>query len=364
MERHSHRRRSQGKVQVKLEDQVGSPDQSLTSRVLQVPVNLFFDLLSTAFRLLRPLVPYIVPLAIAGFIIPVLVLFSASAGWYVWKNVAVGWETELYLQYGDGPVPYAETALPPLVPLQPYDISLRLVVPATESNYALGNFMSSLRLTSPANETLTSVRRPALVLPPSKKLPIPFFSSKPDTTGVELHLLSSFVPGARNTFARVELGRNDAWKSIGSGQGRELTVVSASLTGVLVHKGVRGLVTRYPIISASIASSIFLVASFAAFAACMLPVLASRVPEEPPAEGEKNAIAPPAALGPEPGADEKPTRRRRTSRRSRSHASRTHEATPAAEAPESAIPSANDGQTPLRRRRSRLSDSNVQSESD
>jgi hypothetical protein len=56
--------------------------------------------------------------------------------------------------------PYASVSLPTLVPLQRYDISLRLTIPATETNYALGNFMTSLTLTTPSNKTLASVRRP------------------------------------------------------------------------------------------------------------------------------------------------------------------------------------------------------------
>lgn len=50
--------------------------------------------------------------------------------------------------------------LPSLVAQQRYDISLHLTVPATESNYALGNFMTSLTLSTSSNKTLTSIRRP------------------------------------------------------------------------------------------------------------------------------------------------------------------------------------------------------------
>ncbi|TFK56956.1 hypothetical protein OE88DRAFT_1803584 [Heliocybe sulcata] len=362
-DRGPRRRRSQPKIRIKREESPGIPEQSFTSRLLHVPVEIFFDLLSTTLRLLHPLVPYFIPLFIAAFVFPILVLFSVSAGWYVWKNVAVGWETQLYLQYGDGPVPYAEAYLPALVPAQPYDISLHLTVPASESNYALGNFMSSLTLTTPANQTLAYVRRPALVLPPSSRLPlpIPFFSADPTTTSVHLHLLSSYVSGTRNVLAKVELGRKDAWKSIGKGEGRELTVMSASLRGVVVHKGVRGLVSRYPVISASIASSIFLIASFAAFAACMLPLLASVRYDEPSSEGASKpaGLPAPATVLPE---DEKPPRRRKSTRRSGSRAGRAQETTGV---PESAMPPANDGaSTPLRRRRSRLSDSGVLSESE
>lgn len=60
----------------------------------------------------------------------------------------------------DGPVPYAEVMLPTVVAQQPYDISLHLIVPANEANFALGNFMASLALVTPSNRTLAYVRKP------------------------------------------------------------------------------------------------------------------------------------------------------------------------------------------------------------
>lgn len=60
----------------------------------------------------------------------------------------------------DGLSPYAEQDIRSLSVDQPYDISLRLVVPATEQNYALGNFMASLTLRTPRNATVLSARRP------------------------------------------------------------------------------------------------------------------------------------------------------------------------------------------------------------
>jgi hypothetical protein len=65
----------------------------------------------------------------------------------------------------DGIPPYAEVALPKLVAQQPYDISLHLVIPATEPNFALGNFMTTLKLATVSNETLITIRRPVSTLP-------------------------------------------------------------------------------------------------------------------------------------------------------------------------------------------------------
>ena len=48
---------------------------------------------------------------------------------------------------------------------QPYDISLQLTVPASSSNLALGNFMTSLSITTPQkDEVLAYARKPVRVL--------------------------------------------------------------------------------------------------------------------------------------------------------------------------------------------------------
>jgi hypothetical protein len=60
----------------------------------------------------------------------------------------------------DGLAPYAETQLASFNPAQPYDISLHLTVPATRSNYDIGNFMTTLTLTDPSSRILTTVRKP------------------------------------------------------------------------------------------------------------------------------------------------------------------------------------------------------------
>lgn len=62
--------------------------------------------------------------------------------------------------FSDGRPPYALVSLPKLVSQQPYDVSLHLTIPATDSNYALGNFMTTLTISTPSNQTLASVRRP------------------------------------------------------------------------------------------------------------------------------------------------------------------------------------------------------------
>ena len=64
-----------------------------------------------------------------------------------------------YISPRDGASPYARTFLPSLNTQQPYDVSLLLTVPVSESNLALGNFMASLTLNTRSNETIASSRR-------------------------------------------------------------------------------------------------------------------------------------------------------------------------------------------------------------
>ena len=66
--------------------------------------------------------------------------------------------------FSDGLPPYAEVSLPLLVSQQAYGIALHLSIPATESNFALGNFMTTLTLSTTSNKTLTSIRRPVSII--------------------------------------------------------------------------------------------------------------------------------------------------------------------------------------------------------
>ena len=63
--------------------------------------------------------------------------------------------------------------------------------------------------------------------------------SNPSTTTLEIPLLSHYVSGVSNVVARIELGRQDSWKSIGSGEGKELSVLTAFINGRVRPQGVR-----------------------------------------------------------------------------------------------------------------------------
>lgn len=71
------------------------------SPLLRIPFFLF-NMLASGLRLLKPLAPQLIPLTVFVLAIPVVVFFSLSAGWFVWRSIAVGWETTVYLQYGYG----------------------------------------------------------------------------------------------------------------------------------------------------------------------------------------------------------------------------------------------------------------------
>jgi hypothetical protein len=75
----------------------------------------------------------------------------------------------------------------------------------------------------------------AIVIPPR----VSFYSSTPAVINVHVPLLTAHAPGASLVVATVEVGRRDHWKSLGNEQGRELSVVAASLRGAVVHHGIR-----------------------------------------------------------------------------------------------------------------------------
>ncbi|KAH7912589.1 hypothetical protein BJ138DRAFT_1004176 [Hygrophoropsis aurantiaca] len=246
--------------------------------IILYPIRLVFRAFVAVVGLFRPIAPQLVPLFVCLALIPVIVFFSLFSGWYVWKSVAVGWQSLLDLQYGDGASPYAEVTLPPLSPNQPYDIFLHLTIPASEDNFALGNFMTGLTISTLTNKTLTSVRRPAIVLPPSRRFS--WLTSPPRLVDVDVPLLVSHAIGVSRVIAKVEIGRRDGWRGLGRGEGRELSVVSASLRGVVKRHGIRGLVMRFPLSFALLSSITFLVISLLVLAACILPAIQWHYPSE------------------------------------------------------------------------------------
>ncbi|KAI0094787.1 putative adipose-regulatory protein-domain-containing protein [Irpex rosettiformis] len=339
---------------------------SLLSTLLWFPAQLVLDLVDKAWRSFRPYFPQVVPLIVFLISIPVLFATSISAGWFVWRKIAVGWETDLYLQYGDGISPYAQTELSLLARQQQYHISLQLTIPTSSSNFELGNFMTTLTLYTPRNQTIASVRRPALALP-SNKAPWSFLFGARNTITIDVPLFSNILFESTAAIAFVEVGRSDHWRSLGRGEGRELTVSSAILRGVVVHKGLRGIITRFPLLTALSASGAFFFISFVALASCLLPMIEWRL------QGYTEAIeTTPNTSGHDKSLIQKSRRVKREasvpatpraprSKRSRSLGSpRSVVSQPSIKAEEivTSIPSSSSTsqESPLRRRRSRLSE--------
>lgn len=75
-----------------MEDRENS-NRGFWSDTLQVPFNFLA-------RTLRQYTPNLVSLFVFFLLIPFLGFVSLSAGLIIWRNVAVGWQVPLYLQYG------------------------------------------------------------------------------------------------------------------------------------------------------------------------------------------------------------------------------------------------------------------------
>ncbi|TFK36853.1 hypothetical protein BDQ12DRAFT_736595 [Crucibulum laeve] len=241
----------------------------IISYIVNAPFRIVQAVLSNGISTLRPYAPQIIPLAVCVLFIPLVISFSLLAGWSVWKSLSVGWDSPLYFQYGDGVSPYATAQIPPLLPQQRYNIALQLTIPASESNLALGNFMVGLALSTTNNKTLTYVRRPAVVVPPQSSL----FFRTPYLIHVEVPLVDSFIAGRSKVVASIDVGRRDRWKTLGVGHERELTIKSASLYGIAVPHGVRGLAIRFPVTFGLISASTFLVILSIILGGCILPTM-------------------------------------------------------------------------------------------
>lgn len=283
---------------------------SWLAAITRASFNSLIYFISTAISIIRPYAPKIIPLLVFSLFIPVIITCSISAGWVVWSNLLASWEVPLYLQYGDGIPPYAYVALPKLNFRQRHDISVDLLVPFTSSNLLLGNFMTSLTLTTSSNKTLAHVRRPAIALPTAS-----FFPLKPKRAHIKVPLLESFETGSSGLFARVEIGRQDHWKLLGAGQGRELSVISASLHGLAVPHGIRGLAVRFPLLAAITSAIIFLLILSLIIGLCLVPLLLRTTSQDTiEVKTETNGALSTSDSQPIRGRQSRPRRRSRSSR--------------------------------------------------
>ncbi|KAF8525169.1 hypothetical protein BU17DRAFT_74550 [Hysterangium stoloniferum] len=235
---------------------------------------------------MRPLLPHLLPLVVCLLCVPVLMFLSGAAGLAVWNSVPVGWKVETYLQYGDAVNPFAITQLPPIFANQPYDVSLHLVLPATEANYALGNFMTTLRLSTTYNESLITVRRSTALVPPRTSLLKQFVLGSQPIIKLDIPLLSQFVAGSTNIIAYLELGRPDAWKNIGSGQQREISIAQSTLKGTVRPTGIRAIRARYPRLTTFLSTFIFFFVSIMVVTGFLFFAIGGKPSTHPPSMEE------------------------------------------------------------------------------
>ncbi|CAG7847882.1 SubName: Full=Uncharacterized protein {ECO:0000313/EMBL:CCA77826.1} [Serendipita indica DSM 11827] len=215
---------------------------------------------------------YLPQLAIIAIAIPILLVVSAVAGLIVRNSVPRPWQQRVFLHYGEDTIPSAHFPLPTLVADQAYDISVHLTVPYTETNAVLGNFMTYLTITTASNKTIASASRPSLVPPaPSRGLIrrlLPFPSRRPHTV-ITIPILPEWTPKTSSPlYALLEVGRRDGWRSLGKGEGREITVLDAHIQGAVLLHGTRRVVGRYPNATGLASSGIFFITSALGLVIC------------------------------------------------------------------------------------------------
>ena len=148
-------------------------------------------------------------------------------------------------------------------------------------------------------------------------------------------ILSSFVAKTSDVLAFVEIGRRDGWRSLGNGQGREVSVLSAKLRGREIPRGTRwaciilsltmlrlmktnhsGLAIRYPLIASTLAACIFLLILSLVIGTCVLPATFSTATGEVNSQHQaknasKSVSDPPPSLASRSRSHSTPLRKRR-----------------------------------------------------
>ncbi|EGG03728.1 uncharacterized protein MELLADRAFT_78459 [Melampsora larici-populina 98AG31] len=219
----------------------------------------------------------------------ILISVIAYVSFY-WAYVPqIGLSIPLWLQYGEGRVPYATADLSnlahPIAIDQAYDVSLRLTVPVNDRNIELGNFMVRLTLKTapPQNVILHRIsRHSSLIHQPQlartldtiKYLRTLFFLSAPRLVQhLDIKLFSQKVinPSSLSkkgglALAEIQVGRDDAYGSTISlahakGWG-ELHIYDAILVFEAHLDGLRALMYYHPYLSFFVFCTLFMIAEF------------------------------------------------------------------------------------------------------
>ncbi|KAH9813449.1 putative adipose-regulatory protein-domain-containing protein [Melampsora americana] len=219
----------------------------------------------------------------------ILISVIAYVSFY-WAYVPqIGLSIPLWLQYGEGKVPYAMADLSnladPIAIDQAYDVSLHLTVPVNERNIELGNFMVRLNLKTapPQNITLHRISRHsslihqprfARALDTIKYLRTLFFLSAPRLVQhLDINLFSQKVINPSSlakkgglALAEIQIGRDDVYDSTitlahAKGWG-ELHIYDATLVFEAHLEGLRALMYYHPYVSFFMFCTLFMIAEF------------------------------------------------------------------------------------------------------
>jgi hypothetical protein len=77
---------------------------------------------------------------------------------------------------------------------------------------------------------------------------------------LSIQLLTYWKPYTSSPLdGKLEVGRRDGWKSLGKGEGRELTVIEAYVRGTVQLEGTRRVVGAYPNLAGALSSAIFFI---------------------------------------------------------------------------------------------------------
>lgn len=231
-----------------------------TFQIFLIPVRVFSSVLSS---LMGTAGPPLFHLVVIFALIPLIALWSLGAGLVVRSWMPQGWKQVVYLQYGNGQAPYADIALPSLSNGQPYDISLELIMPLHAKNIQVGNFMTSITISTPTNVTLATSSRPSLIFPQPLAFAPLFYSGMLSTHSIEVPLLEGFSASSylSSLRARIQVGRQDGWASVGAGHGQELVIVEAFARGLPKMSGIRGFLAKHSLLLLALTTSAFFVAT-------------------------------------------------------------------------------------------------------
>ncbi|KAM0790344.1 hypothetical protein ACM66B_003229 [Microbotryomycetes sp. NB124-2] len=140
--------------------------------------------LATAFKTyVAPLIPSpSLVLQSLGFVIVLCTCLSTSilawTSFYTFtRATSLGTRERVWLQYGKFQAPHAviDLASNPKIDLAnvPYDVTLDLVVPVSERNLDVGNFMVELNAVAANGQSIVNVSRPATLVHPARHKPPP-----------------------------------------------------------------------------------------------------------------------------------------------------------------------------------------------